>query len=221
MKLKNKKSFFTALGFLAAFVIWTALVKLVDVQAVGPEATEVGFATMNAYIHKLTGFNKWLYDITDVLGLVPFAFAAGFGIFGLVQWIRRKSLWKVDRDIIGLGVFYAAVVAVYLLFEVVVINYRPCMPEGVIEASYPSSTTMLVATVIPTAIMQFAARIKNGSARWIICILLSLFVGFMVGGRIISGVHWLSDIIGGALFSIGIVTIYYAVFSHLQKKTRQ
>ena len=129
---------------LATFALWTVLVCIVDVQAIGPRGSEVGFATLNDWVHGLTGVNMTLYTVTDWLGLVPIAVAFGFGIFGLVQWIRRKSLRAVDRSILALGGFYVAVMAVYLLFETVVINYRPVLIDGYLEASYPSSTTMLV-----------------------------------------------------------------------------
>lgn len=222
MKQTNKKLLYTAIGFLSAFVLWTLLVKIIDVQTIGPLGSSVGFASLNGLVHKLTGVHWWLYNVTDLLSLIPFAFAAGFGVFGLIQWIKRKSLFKVDRDIIALGVFYATVIALYLAFEVVVVNYRPVLIEGMLEASYPSSTTVLVASVIPTAIMQFAARVKNRAARLCVCSALAAFAAFMVIGRLISGVHWFSDIVGGALLSTGLVTAYCSVagLKYGERKTR-
>lgn len=85
----------------------------------------------------------------------------------------------------------------YFLFEKVVINYRPVLIEGVLEASYPSSTTMLTPCVIPTAILQFKSRIKNVAIRKTVLTVLAIFAAFMVIGRLISGAHWLTDIIGG------------------------
>lgn len=108
-----------------------------------------------------TGVHFELYNITDWLGLVPLFVCMGFGILGLVQWIKRKSICKVDHDILILGGFYIITIAAYLLFESVVINYRPVLIGGILEASYPSSTTMLVMCVMPTAIMQLKSRIKN------------------------------------------------------------
>ena len=203
---------------LAAFVLWTVLVKCIDVQAIGPLASSVGFAGLNGFIHDLTGANMTLYNITDWLGLVPFAVAAGFGILGLVQWIRRKSLLKVDGSILVLGVFYIVVIAVYLLFECVVINYRPVLINGVLEVSYPSSTTMLVMTVMPTALMQWNQRIKTTVLRRSVLVATVAFIVFMVIGRLISGVHWVSDIIGGAIISTGLVLAYKAVTNIVEEK---
>ena len=115
---------------------------------------------------------------------------------------------KVDKDIFALGVFYVLVMAVYILFEFVVINRRPVLINGYLEASYPSSTTLLVACVMPTAAVQFCRRIRLHSVRVVATLLTIGFTFFMVVGRFISGVHWLSDIFGGLLFSAGVVLVY-------------
>ena len=212
----KKKKICTAICFLIAFVLWTVLVKSVEVKAIGPEGSVVGFSTINKFIHELTGVNWFLYILTDWLGLVPIAVAFSFAILGLVQLIKRKSLLKVDYNILALGVFYIVVIAVYILFEIVVINYRPTLIIGYLEASYPSSTTMLVMCVMPTAAMQMNMRIKNVIFRRCILFIIIAFTVFMVIGRIMSGVHWISDIIGGALLGSGLV-LMYAVFAHKEK----
>ena len=190
------------------FALWTVLVRFVDVGSIGPEGSSVGFATLNGFVHELTGVNWFLYTVTDWLGIVPIAVALGFAILGLVQLIKRKSLWKVDHSILALGVFYIVVMAAYIFFEVVVINYRPTLIDGYLEASYPSSTTMLVMCVMPTAAMQLNVHIKNTVLRRCAVITIVAFTVFMVIGRLVSGVHWITDIIGGALLSAGLVTMY-------------
>lgn len=204
-----------------AFVLWTVLVCFVDVRAIGPEGSSVGFATLNGFVHELTGVNWLLYTVTDWLGLVPIATALGFAIFGLVQLIKRKSLWKVDDNILALGVFYIVVMAAYVFFEMVVINYRPTLIDGYLEASYPSSTTMLVMCVMPTAAMQLNLRIKNTVLRRCAIIVMIAFTAFMVIGRLIAGVHWITDIIGGALLSAGVVMMYYSIRNTLTKNASQ
>lgn len=213
LKLKKeiKKSFYIAVSTLVAFIFWTLLIRFVDVKAIGPMGTTVGFATANRFIHNLTGVNMTLYTITDWLGLVPVMFVIGFALLGLIQWIKRKSILKVDYSILVLGGFYITVLATFFLFENVVINYRPILINGYLEASYPSSTTLLVMCVIPTAIMQFNTHIKNVFLKQSVTVALIIFIAFMVISRLISGVHWFTDIIGGALLSIGLVTLYYSV----------
>ena len=211
MEKKNIRLFFVGVGLLAAFVLWTVFVCFIDVRAIGPRESSVGFATLNGYVHNLTGVNMSLYVVTDWLGLVPIGVAFGFAILGLVQWIKRKSLLKVDKSILTLGGFYIVVMAVYILFEIVVINYRPTLINGYLEASYPSSTTMLVMCVMPTAMMQLRTRIKNDLFRRCVMLVIAVFIAFMVIGRFVSGVHWITDIIGGALFSTAIVLMYYSI----------
>ena len=213
MKKENQKDFCIAISLLIAFVMWTAAIRFVDVQAIGPQESSVGFATINHFVHNLTGVHMSLYTITDWLGLVPIVFVMGFGILGLIQWIKRKHFLKVDYSILALGGFYIVVMAAFVLFEVFVINYRPVLIDGYLEASYPSSTTMLVMCVMPTAIMQFNARIKNDVLRRCVASAITAFIVFMVIGRLVSGVHWFTDIIGGALLSAGLVLMYRAVIS--------
>ena len=200
-----------ALGVLAAFVLWTAAICLIDVRAIGPQGSTVGFATLNRFVHSLTGVHMRLYAITDWLGLVPFGVVFGFALLGLIQWIRRKAIAKVDRSILVLGGFYLVVMAVYVLFELCVVNYRPVLIDGNLEASYPSSTTMLVLTVMPTAAMQWNARIRKPALRRGVVFVTAVFAAIMMVGRLFSGVHWVTDIIGGALLSAGLVMLYVSL----------
>ena len=204
----KKSRFYTALGLLAAFALWTFAVQHIDVQPIGPRGSAVGFAALNGLVHNLTGTNMTLYTATDWLGLIPVAFGFGFAVLGLSQWIRRKTLLKVDGSILVLGGFYIVTLAVYLFFESYVVNYRPVLIEGYLEASYPSSTTLLVLCVMPTAMMQLRQRIRHPVLRKCVCTAIAVFIVFMVIGRLISGVHWLTDIIGGILLSAGLVMAY-------------
>lgn len=220
MEKKQKRSLLAGSGLLAAFVLWTVLVRFVDVRAIGPQESRVGFAALNGYIHTLTGVNMVLYVITDWLGLVPIAVVFGFGVLGLAQWIKRGSFAKVDCSILALGGFYLVVLALYVLFEIVVINYRPTLINGCLEASYPSSTTMLVLCVMPTAMMQLRARIKNKIFRQCVLLIMAIFIAFMVIGRLLSGVHWVTDIVGGALLSAAMVLLYEAISNLLTKNSQ-
>ncbi|MDD3403676.1 MAG: phosphoesterase PA-phosphatase [Hespellia sp.] len=168
MKKTNQKNYVVAGGLLLLFLVWTMAIQYVDVQAIGPKNSEVGFATVNGYVHNLTGTHMLIYNITDWLGFVPLFVVLGFAILGLVQLVKRKNLFKVDFDILALGGFYMIVFAAYILFEVFAINYRPVLIEGYLEASYPSSTTLLVICVMPTAIMQLNKRIKKKKEREVV-----------------------------------------------------
>lgn len=207
----KKKYFLISSLLIVSFIIWTLLISFVDVKAIGPNGSYVGFATLNGAFHNLTGAHMWLYTVTDWLGLVPIAVCLGFAIFGLAQWIKRKRFSKVDGSILALGGFYLTVMATYILFEYVVINRRPVLINGYLEASYPSSTTMLVMCVMPTAIMQLRDRIASTVLNKCVTYIILAFTAFMVIGRLVSGVHWLTDIIGGAIVSSGLLLMYYGI----------
>ena len=216
--MKEKKILTAAIGLLGLFALWTVLIMHVDVQPIGPERTEVGFAGLNGWFHGLTGVNWLLYTVTDWLGLVPILICIGYGILGTVQWVKRKKLLQVDADIILLGGYYLLVIFGYLFFEMVPINYRPVLINGYLEASYPSSTTLLVLSVMPTLKFQTDRRCGNARVRRLVTAFAVLFSSFMVIGRLISGVHWITDIIGSVLLSGGLYLMYHAAVARADQR---
>lgn len=218
MKKNGKREWLVGSMLILAFAVWTVLVQIVDVQPIGPQGTEVGFASVNRWFHKLTGAHMSLYTITDWMGLIPVFVCMIFGGIGFVQLVKRRSLFRVDYDILCLGIYYVIVIFGYLIFEIIPVNYRPILIEGFLEASYPSSTTLLVLSVMPTLSFQVKWRVKKAALKNSICILGSLFSVFMVIGRLVSGVHWLTDIIGAVMLSAGLFCIYKAVVLHFYKE---
>ena len=207
---KTKRIVSVGILLLTAFAVWTFLIQTVDVQQIGPRQSAVGFATVNGWFHRLTNVCWMLYTLTDWLGLVPIVVCLLFACVGFAQLVQRRSLLKVDLDILLLGVYYVLVIFAYLLFEMVPLNYRPVLIESILEASYPSSTTLLVLSVMPTLHFQAERRLKNSALRHCIKVLTVLFSVFMVVGRLLSGVHWLTDIMGAILLSGGLFLLYKA-----------
>ena len=208
MTERGKKGLRVGAGLILAFAVWTLLILKVDVRPVGQNGTDIGFAAVNLWFHGLTGANMTLYAITDWLGLVPILVCVGFGCLGLYQWIRRRSLARVDADILLLGAYYILVILAYLIFEMIPINYRPIPINGVMEASYPSSTTLLVLSVMPTLKFQADRRATSLSVKRATTAFVAAFSAFMVIGRLISGVHWLTDIVASVLLSGGLYMLY-------------
>ncbi len=190
------------------FALLIVAVKFVDVAPIGPQSSEIGLATLNGAVADLVGVNMAWYRITDALGIVAIALAGGFALLGLVQFIRRRSLLKVDADIIILGIFYAAVVAVYAIFEVCIVNYRPIIMHTELEASFPSSHTMLVVCIMLTAVYQLNNRINHKIIRIAAVTACSVIAAVTVVGRMLSGVHWFTDIIGGLIISGALILTY-------------
>ena len=218
MRENSKKVLSIGVLLVVGFVIWTGLIQWIDVQPVGVNGTNIGFATINVWVHSLTGVHMDLYVLTDWLGLVPVFVCMVFGGIGFVQMVQRRSVLKVDYDILILGIYYLLVIGCYLIFEMIPINYRPILIEGILEASYPSSTTLLVLCVMPTLVEQMNRRANNLAMKKIIAVLVSFFSAFMVIGRLISGVHWLTDIIASLMLSAGLFYIYKAIVISLDKK---
>ena len=204
----EKRDLKAGVGFLLAFLLWTILISRIDVQAAGPNGSEVGFAAFNMWFHHLTGVHLALYTLTDWVELLAIGVCAAFGVLGAVQAVQRRSLLRVDRDIILLGVYYLLVILFFLFFELFPVNYRPVLIEGVLEASYPSSTTLLVLSVMPTLRLQSDRRVKSPRLRKAVGWFVLLFSLFMVAGRLVSGVHWATDIIGAVLLSRGLFLLY-------------
>ena len=218
MKKTGKRELFAGLLFIAIFAIFTLLVQIVDVNPLGVNGTNIGFSTFNCMIHKLCGVNMTLYTITDWAGLVPIFIIISFGIIGLTQLIKRRSLIKVDADILILGVYYIIVATIYVVFEMMSINFRPILINGFMEVSYPSSTTLLVLSVIPTLAEQTSRRYKNSKVKISMYAFTATFSVFMVIGRLISGVHWFTDILGSVIMSVGLYCTYKGFVLMFSKK---
>lgn len=203
-----RKGHMISAGLFLLFVIYTFLVKMIDVAAIGPEQSEVGFATLNQAVFEALGTNMTWYHITDWMGKIAILTAAAFAVLGVIQMIKRKSVLKVDTDILLLGVHYILVVIFYVFFELAVINYRPMILEEGLEASYPSSHTMLVLCIMIPAMLQCKQRIQNGILREAAELFCAGIALVTVIGRLICGVHWFTDILGGILLSISLIALY-------------
>lgn len=218
MKLK----FVLSGGMFFLFGIFTLLAVCVDVQPIGPAGSLVGFAAFNQWIFDRIGVHWIWYDITDWLGIIAVLQAFFFVIVGVCQLIRRKSLFKVDRQLWVLGAFYLMTIAFYLFFENVIVNYRPVLMNGFLEASYPSSHTMIVVCIMASAPSQmrslFQKRKHLHRGTGIAAVVISAVT---VIGRMISGVHWFTDILGGLLLSAALLSLYFACLTLDKEKPEQ
>lgn len=209
MKIKKKWKIVCILLLIA--IIYTLLVKYVDVKSIGPEGSKVGFASINKFFLDKVGYQEIFYKVTKYLGLLPFLFVAFYAFVGLKQLIKEKSIKKVDKKIICLGLFYILVGITYVFFEKVIINYRPIILEEGLEASYPSSHTLLAITICLSSLMIQNNYIKDELIQSIMKIGTIALLIILVLGRLLSGVHWFSDIIGGIIISLFLVSIYKAL----------
>lgn len=208
-----------ALIFMAAFVVLTVLLKIVDVRAIGPQGTKVGFAALNGAVHNLIGVHEGLYKVTGWLGYLAILIAVFFAAFGVLQLVQRKKLNAVDMDILLLGALYAAVVIFYVFFEVVIINYRPVILDTEPEASFPSSHTMIALVILGSAAYEFGIRIRDKKIRNILQYACLALAALIVLGRLLSGVHWFTDIVGG--FLLGAALVFFYIFAVRKARKKQ
>ena len=218
--MKNKTKYLMAILFGILAILWIALVKCVDVAAIGPAGTSVGLSGLNQAVHNLTGVHMLWYTITDWLGILAVLAVAAMALLGLVQLIKRRSLFKVDREILALGGLYLAIFVLYVFFEKVVINYRPLIMPGetVPEASFPSSHTMLACVIFESAALLVLRYVKGKAAQAVlglVCFALSFATVLL---RLLSGVHWLTDIAAGVFLSMALLQLYDAALERFRKE---
>lgn len=206
MTKKAKLFLILACAALALFAVFTVLVTHIDVRAIGPENSSVGFSSLNEWGTKTFPYSETWHHISDVFGYLAFLYVGGFALVGLCQWIKRKNMFKVDAEVLILGGFYLTVGALYLLFEFCPVNFRPVILDEGLESSFPSSHNVLAVCVTISAIARFAKYFKGKKALTVIAdaVTVLLAVGILAG-RLLAGVHWLSDIIGGILISASLL----------------
>ena len=206
--MKNKKILIECITTFVLFIIFTIIIKIVDVQSIGPENSKVGFSSINESFHNFLGYNDLFYKISKYLGYLSFLIIGLFAVIGLIQLIKRKSIFKVDKAILLLGAFYVLVLFAYAFFEIVIVNYRPVLEKGVLEASYPSSHTILSICVCMSGILVSNKVFKDKKMIKLFNICLTILMLSIIVFRTISGVHWLTDIVGGVLLSSALCLLF-------------
>lgn len=220
MKMKKRiiKDLILGITLIIMFGAFTLFVMKYDIKNIGVNNTTIGFATLNSWFNKTTGTHLMFYSITDWLELLPLLVCVCFGLIGLKQLLSRKKIFLVDHDILLLGIYYIIVILLYLLFDKMCINYRPILIEGKLEVSYPSSTVLLVLCVMLTLIFQINRRVKNDKTKIYLETLNNIYIIFMLFGRIVSGVHWITDIIGSIILALGLFKLYISFVNMLDNK---
>lgn len=216
---REKKNVVISGILIAVAIIFTVLVMVVDVKPVGVNGTDIGFSTINSFIFESIGVHMFWYNITDILGYISIFSVFVYAVIGFMQLIRRKSIAKVDKELIALGVYYAVVIVLYLFFEKFVINYRPTLVDGVLEASYPSSHTLMTVCLCGGSILINKMLFRKKITKYTNKILLVVGIATIIG-RLISGVHWFTDILGGIFISSALLMTFYSVL-YILKKNRK
>ena len=220
----SKKTLIFSIIFTVLAVVFTIVVKFVNVRPATLENSPVGLASLNEKVRTLfqyneQGINPTWDKITDLALAALFVVAAYFVILGIVQLVRRKSLKKVDRELKLLAGFYVILGAIYLFFEkLLVINYRPVLIDGALEASYPSSHVLFALALAGSAILLTRNYIKPKFAT-IINLAIALLALVVTFGRLLAGVHWFTDVMGSILISAALISLFATVLKKSASKT--
>jgi undecaprenyl-diphosphatase len=214
--MRNKRDFLLPDFLIVAFILFTMGVSGIDVQSIGPEGSRIGFATLNGALMNNLSYNHAFYMVSEILGYAALLLAAAFGCLGLYQLIKRRSLLKVDKSILVLGVFLVLVLLFYMLFNHLIVNYRPILMDGVLEPGYPSSHTMLAICVFYMCGQVLMDITKTPELAASIRRVLYALMALTVVTRFLSGVHWPSDIVGAVLLSAAICSMFNAVLTTIR-----
>ena len=199
------------------FAIFTIAVMKFDVKEVGPNDVSVGFSSLNESFFGKFGQNELFHSISGVGGFIALALCAFFGLMGVLQLVKRKSLFKVDRDILALGVGYVIVFALNYSFDKLAICFRPILEDGKLEASYPSSHTLLALFVFLSAVLIVVKRVKVKKVAVAISSVLIALACITVVCRLLSGYHWITDVIGSVILSSSLLLMYAGIVARLEK----
>lgn len=202
-----KKQLFLLIGAILVSVIFTVLIKTVDVQPIGPEGSWVGLASINQVVKDTLGFNATIAQVSDYFIAPIIVFAACYIVAAVIQLIKRK---KIDRELIWFGVALILLGVIYIVFEKLTLNFRPVILDDALEASYPSLHTLNAVTLAGCIVLFNRRKLATSNARAfrILNLAVSMLALFVVLCRALSGVHWLTDIIGGLLFASVIISAY-------------
>ena len=207
-------------AFFVLFLILIVLLKAVDVELDANTGKEIGLSSVNFAARDAIGERFGLYDLTEYLGYLAILVAACFAVWAVVRFFfARFDLRKTGLDFAVLAGLYAAVICFYVLFELWVVNYRPLLLEGKAEASFPSSHTMLAITVFVSAGRILYRRFVLRVSPVLFSLPFYLLAAFVTVARLLSGVHWLTDILGGVLLAAALLFLFSFFSDRVPVKT--
>ncbi|MBR6505244.1 phosphatase PAP2 family protein [Candidatus Saccharibacteria bacterium] len=146
---------------------------------------------------------------TDIILITALLVLGVFAALGLYQLITRKSFKKVDRNLLAFIPTFLIMAIIYIVFEkFLVINVRP---DGSGEPSFPSTHTMIVATVFFITMLNLKKYVRQKPLRIILDIVMLILIPLTAVGRVLANKHWPTDVLGGIIFSMILATIYYVI----------
>ena len=154
-------------------------------------------------------------NIILILSIILILFFLGLGVYEL---IKKRSIKKVDPRLTWLPLPLALMTLTYFLFDKVwILNVRP---NGSGEPSFPSTHVMVVTTIFFVVTIILPKYIKNKTTRLIIEIIMAIMISLTAVGRVMSGMHWVADVLGAIVFGFLFSEIYYYIVSNKKDKKK-
>jgi len=212
--MRKKKNLTVAISLGILFVALTLSLLFIDVKVINETDKEIGLAFINKLSNNVS-YNEFLDKISDIFMILSIGFILFLAIKGLVQLVKRKNILKVDKEILVFGGVVVLMAVLWITFDrLFIINYRPILIDGELEASYPSTHIMIVTFTMLSSIDLLIKYIQNKKIRYTSSVTVWLCIGLTIVLRFASGMHWISDCLGG--FILG--AILYYVYFYIKEK---
>ena len=147
--------------------------------------------------------------VTDITLIAALAVLGVFALLGLYQWITRKSFQKVDQNLRAFIPPIILMVVVYIIFgKFIILSVRP---DGSGEPSFPSTHTMVVATIFSIVALNLKHYVRQKPLRIVLYIVMLILTILTAIGRVASNKHWPTDVACGLVFALVFTGIYYVL----------
>lgn len=212
---------------LGLFIILIILLKCVDVKTLY-DCDSIGLAGLNKVYYK--EYNKALDILSDVIFYLVIAFNVFLIVLYAINLSKTKSLKAGYKFYIYFSILLLGIILWLLFDKVICINTRPNIKDGVVEGSFPSTHVFLTAYIVLSSPYLFLKMEKNkglekanklGFEEIITIIFISIAL-VMTVLRLYSGMHWLTDCVGGLIlgfFLFGLFYLFVCIFKN--KKTQE
>jgi undecaprenyl-diphosphatase len=130
-------------------------------------------------------------------------------VFAFVFLIKIKSY--NEAFLVSTNFVFSIIAGITLKYILLV--HRPVSDIRVISGySFPSGHAILAISISFTMAVVFFPYIKQTFSKWIMFLMLGIYLLGSLLTRVILGVHWLSDVLGGLL--LGVLCMGISLFLH-------
>lgn len=212
--MKKFINLYTILGCASLFLFILLMILLnADKAVIAESGKEVGLSSINNLVKY--SYKENLDLMTDLLFYVTFTVVVFEGCLGIIQLVTRKSLFKVDKEIIIFGISLVVMVVLWLVFDhLLKINVRPIDAN---EGSFPS-THVMMATFLALASHAFICmKYETRLPKYLSLVLAIIIISTITFGRVACGMHYITDVTGGLFMGLALYFITFGIIKGFKK----